>query len=74
MSGGATLANASRSGSADGIGLRVDHRERRSVSVWQADRELSGTGAVGEVERKPAPTGFIALISVVLVGNKGRVP
>jgi hypothetical protein len=44
----------SRSGSADGTGLRVDHRESGSVSVWEADRELSGTGAVGGLERMPA--------------------
>jgi transposase len=42
MSGGAALADASRGGSADGVGLRADHRESGSVSVWQADRELSG--------------------------------
>jgi transposase len=46
-----------RGGSPDGIGLRANHRESGSVSVWQADRELSGTGAVGEVERESAPAG-----------------
>ena len=49
--GGAAVADASWSGSADRVGLRADHRESRSVSVWQADRELSGTGAVGRVQR-----------------------
>jgi len=57
VSCGATLADASRGGSPDGIGLRANHRESGSVSVWQADRELSGTGAVGEVERASAPAG-----------------
>jgi transposase len=57
VSGGAALANASRGGSTDGVGLRADHRESGSVSVWQADRGVSGTGTVGEVERKPAPAG-----------------
>ena len=47
----------SRSGSADRTGLRVDHRESGSVSVWQADRELSGTGTVGGLERESATTG-----------------
>src|SRR4029077_320170 len=47
VSGGPTLADPSRSGSTDGTGFRVDHRETGSVSVWEADRELSGTGAVG---------------------------
>src|SRR5713101_10190295 len=47
----------SRSGSADRTGLRVDHRESGSVSVWQADRELSGTGAVGGIERESATAG-----------------
>ena len=47
----------SRSGSADRTGLRVDHRESGSVSVWQVDRELSGTGTVGGLERESATTG-----------------
>src|ERR1700692_4252730 len=46
-----------RSGSADGAGFRADHRESGSVSVWQADCELSGTGAVGGLERESATTG-----------------
>jgi len=44
-------------GFTDGVGLRAHHRESGSVSVRQADRELSGTGATGEVERKPPPAG-----------------
>ena len=57
MSGGAALADAPWGGVTDGVGLRADHRESGSVSVWQADRVLSGTGAVGEVEREPATAG-----------------
>ena len=57
VSRGAALEDASRSGFADGVGLRADHRESGSVSVWQADRELSGTGAVGGVERESATAG-----------------
>jgi transposase len=49
--------DASRCGFTDGIGLRADHRESGAVSVWQANRELPGPGAVGEVEREPAPAG-----------------
>jgi transposase len=45
------------SGSADGTGVRADHRESGAVSVWQADRELPGTGAVGGLERESATTG-----------------
>src|ERR1039458_3650082 len=44
----------SRRRSPDGVGLCADHRESGSVPVWQADRELSGTGAVGGVERESA--------------------
>src|SRR5580658_5901246 len=51
------LADASWGGSADGVGLRADYRESGSVSVWQADRVLSGAGAVGEVERESASAG-----------------
>ena len=42
---------------ADRTGLRVDHRPSRTISVWQADRELSGTGAVGGFEWEAAATG-----------------
>jgi transposase len=41
-------------GSTNGVGLRADHRESGSVSVRQANRELSGTGALG---RFPVGTG-----------------
>src|SRR6266850_1490649 len=57
MSGGTTPADPSRSRTADGTGVRADHRESGSVSVWQADRELSGTGAAGRLERESATTG-----------------
>src|ERR1039457_6383824 len=53
----AAVEDASRGGPADRTGLRADHRESGSVSVWQAGRVLSGTGAVGEVERESAPVG-----------------
>jgi Transposase len=57
VSCGATFADASRSRFADGAGFRADHRESGTVSVWQADRELSGTGAVGGVEWRSATAG-----------------
>src|SRR5580704_15890302 len=44
----------SRSGCADRISFRADHRASGSVSVWQADRELSGTGALGRFQWEPA--------------------
>ena len=47
----------SRSRFTDSVGFRADHRESGSVSVWQADRELSGTGAVGGLEWQSAATG-----------------
>src|SRR4029077_20263916 len=53
----ATNADASRSRLADRAGFRADHRASGTVSVWQADRELSGTGAVGGVERRSATVG-----------------
>jgi hypothetical protein len=57
VSGGAALADASWSGGTDGAGLRADPRPSGSVSVWQADRELSGAGAVGRVQREAAAVG-----------------
>jgi hypothetical protein len=41
----------------NGVGLCADHRKSGSVPVWQADRELSGTGAIGGVERGSATAG-----------------
>jgi transposase len=57
VSGGPTLADPSRSGSADRTGFRIDHRETGSLSVWEAGRELSGTGAVGGFEWESATAG-----------------
>src|SRR5258708_13337103 len=57
VSRGAALEDPSRSGSADRAGLRADHRPSGAVSVWQADRVLLGTGAVGRFERRSATTG-----------------
>ena len=56
MSGSAAVENPPWGRATDRTGLRADYREGRSVSVWQADRELSGTGAVGRFEREPATT------------------
>src|SRR5947209_15754748 len=33
-------------------GLCADHWESRAISVWEADCELSRTGAAGKVQRK----------------------
>src|SRR5712671_3940466 len=57
MSGSAAVENSPWGRATDRTGLRADDREGRSVSVWQADRELSGTGTVGRFEREPATTG-----------------
>ena len=57
VSRSAALADASWSGCTDRVVLRVDHRPSRAVSVWQADRELSGTGAVGGLQRTTATAG-----------------
>src|SRR5215469_3386850 len=57
MSRGAALDDASRGGSADGFGLRTDHRSGRPVPPRPADCQLSGTGAVGGVERQSATAG-----------------
>src|SRR5260370_34470260 len=35
----------------------LNHRETGSLSVWQADRELSGTGAVGGFQWESATAG-----------------
>src|SRR5439155_19824378 len=57
VSGSAAIADASRGRSTDGLGLRADYRESGSVSMWQADRQLSGAGAAGEIEWESAPAG-----------------
>jgi len=51
------IEDASRSRFADSAGLRADHRENGTVSVWQADRELPGTGTVGGFQRGSATAG-----------------
>src|SRR4029077_19134650 len=57
MSRGAATEDASRGRFANGAGFRADHRERGAVSVWQANRELSGTGAVGRFQRRSTTAG-----------------
>src|SRR5258708_23333947 len=57
MSGGTTAADPSRSRTADGTGFCADHRKSGSVPMWQADRELSGTGAAGGLERESTTAG-----------------
>jgi hypothetical protein len=54
MSRGTAAKDAPWGRFSNGVGFRADHREGGSVPVWQADRQLSGTGAVGEVERESA--------------------
>src|SRR6266536_2924394 len=57
VSGSAAIADASRGRPTDGLGLRADYRESGSVSMWQADRQLSGAGTVGEIEWGSPPAG-----------------
>ena len=57
VSRGAALADASRGGFSDRAGFRVDRRRGGAVPVRQADCELSGTGAVGGVERRSTTAG-----------------
>src|SRR3984957_20382210 len=40
MSGGTALADASWSGCADGLSLRIDHRKDGAISVREADRSV----------------------------------
>jgi transposase len=47
---GAATDDPSRSGCADGASLCADHRRGGTVSVWQADRGLSGSGSRGRVQ------------------------
>src|SRR5882762_3038684 len=72
---GTAIADPSRGGTADGAGLRADLGESGSVSVWQADRELSGTGTVGGLERETATAGSYhetrKLSVAVLVSGSG---
>ena len=57
MSRGATLDDASRGGFVNRAGLRADYRTGRALSLREADRQLCGTGAPGEVERESKTTG-----------------
>ena len=60
MSRSAALADASWSRLSDSAGFRTDHWKSGTVSVWQADRELSGTGTVGGFQRRSATAGHIS--------------
>src|SRR6266852_3012128 len=75
MCRGAAVDDSSRSRSTNRTGLRANHREDRAVSVWQADRKLSGTGAVGGVERRAATAGTYhetrQLAVALLTGGSG---
>jgi Transposase len=57
VSRGAAFADASRGRFSDRAGFRVDRRRGGAVPVRQADCELSGTGAVGGVQRRSATAG-----------------
>src|SRR4029450_1504914 len=57
MSRGAALDDASWGGRTDGISLRADHRKGRALSMWQTDRQLSGTGTPGGLERRTETAG-----------------
>src|SRR6266699_3720036 len=50
VSCGAATDDPSRSGCADGPGFCADHRRGGTVSVWQADRGLSGSGSRGRLQ------------------------
>src|SRR5438132_8205276 len=56
-SSGAALANPSRSGTADGTGVRVGDWNSRTVSLRQADCQLRRSGSVGRIQRRSPPTG-----------------
>jgi hypothetical protein len=49
--------DASRSRSTDRTGFRIDRRQRGALSVWEADCQLSRTGATRKVQRKSAALG-----------------
>src|SRR2546429_5839189 len=51
------LMTASRSRCLDRTGLRANHRQSRTLSLRQAGGELSGTGAIGRIQWKPATLG-----------------
>ncbi len=52
---GATVDDPSRSGCADGPGVCADHRRGGTVSVWQADRRVSGSGSGRRLQRGKPP-------------------
>jgi len=55
--GGASLADASRGGRADGAGLRIGDRNTATLSVRQADRPLRRAGSGGTVKRRAPAAG-----------------
>src|SRR5208283_1152620 len=75
MPRGAAVADASRGGPADRTGLRADHRESGSVSVWQADRCLLRVSTVGGLEWGTAAAGTYhetrQLAAALLAGGSG---
>ena len=52
VSASTAVKNSSRSGCADRVGVRADHRGSGSVSLRQASGQLSGAGAVGRLQRQ----------------------
>ena len=56
-SGDASTDDASRSWTADGASLRIGDRNAGTLPLRQTDRQLCGTGAGGEVQRRSAPAG-----------------
>ena len=57
MSGGTAPADASWSGCADGLSLRINHRKAGAISVREADRGVFGVSALRGFQRKSATTG-----------------
>jgi hypothetical protein len=49
--------DSSRCRSTHRTGFCADHRESGAISVWEADCELSRTGAAGKIQRKSATAG-----------------
>ena len=54
---GAATDDPSRSGSADGLSLRVGDWNSRTLSLRQANRQLCGSGSFGRVQRRSATAG-----------------
>src|SRR5215467_6982469 len=57
VSGGTASDDPSRSRCPHRTGLRADHRERGTLWLRQTGSELSGSGAVGRIERESATAG-----------------